>query len=123
MTVQIRPIPVLDWPEGITEQLQRAADIVNAVNAGGTGVATTAAAAAIVSAKTAEDAVATRAPGTAKTRNIKFGLMKNESEKLMDGVFEFTDGMTYDDAVATLLENAFKVKVKGTFDKQLFEVR
>jgi hypothetical protein len=123
MSLNPRPIPVLDWPDGITEQQQRAHDIVNAITAGTTGVATLAATAAITAAKTAEDAVATRAPGATTTRNTKFALMKNECEKLMDKVYEFTEPMNYDDAAAVLLANGFKVRAQGTFDKQNFEVR
>jgi hypothetical protein len=124
MAVKERPRPALAWPDQIDNELQRARDIVEAITNGTTGIVITALQTSIDNAQIAQTAVSSRFPGTAKTRNKKFGIMKDECEKVMDKVYEATEGLEYTDAVALINANGFPIKgSRGIVNKQVFEVR
>jgi hypothetical protein len=124
MSTNLHPEPALHWPDAIEMQMKRGRDIKKAVDDNGGGIVTTDLTSAITDAQTAEDAVATKAPGTVKARNGKFDNMKLQCELVMDLVYEASLVMEYAVAAAFILACGFFLKgSRGIVNKELFEAK
>jgi hypothetical protein len=106
------------------DQLQDTTDRIAAVNAGGTGIATLNWQTKLTAAQAAQTATATRAPGTANTRNNAFQEMFEEEDKviaLLQGKVDDLAG-SIDAKIALALANGFTVRDFGVINKQDFVV-
>jgi hypothetical protein len=117
------PKPALNWPTTIEGQFQRAREIRDKVTAGTTGIVVLPLNTAITNAQTAEDNVGLGVPGGVSIRKGKISIMKHECEKIMDLVYEATEGLTVEAAIALMEENGFHPKGHAIINKEQFEAR
>ena len=117
------PKPALNWPDTIEGQFQRAREIRDKVSAGSTGIPIAALNTSITNAQTAEDNVGFGVPGGVKIRNEKLGIMKHQCELIMDLVYEATEGLTAEAAIALFEENGFHARGHAVINKKDFEAR
>jgi hypothetical protein len=121
---QKRVIVTIERPDEHTEQLQQTLDISAAIAAGSTGIVTTDMDDARIAAQDAETAMASKAPGTAKTRNDAFQAMFIEQDQIKAELQKKVDDLvgTIDAKIALALSNGFHVQDFGTINKQDFVV-
>jgi hypothetical protein len=121
---QNRVIVTSERSEDHEDVLQETNDKIAAINAGSTGISTAAWQTKLTAAQAAQNAMATRAPGAANTRNDAFQEMFEEEDKVIAKLQEKVDDLpgNIEAKIALALSNGFGVKDFGVINKQDFVV-
>jgi hypothetical protein len=121
---QKRVLVTIERSDDHEDHLQEAIDRKAALDAGSTGIVTTAYGTKIGNAQIAQTAVSTRAPGAVENRNSVFGILFLEEDDLKRQMQALVDNLagSIDAKIALALSNGFQVVDFGTINKQDFVV-